>query len=210
MEGISPQRSQGGLALPNFRYYYWAANISKVLYWLQIPKDVWCISEANSCISSSLPALALSKLPLCISLYTQCPVVTNTLKIWFQFRQCFGFKDFSITSPICKNHLFLPGQLDSVFSQWQQLGLVKFSDLFINYVFAPFSTLSSKYKRPRSHLFRYFQVRHLIQNHCPTYPSTPPSTGLDAVLNIPLHLIPNVYNTLMSIQNIYLDKMHAE
>ncbi len=93
------------------------------------------------------------QLPLCISLYTQCPVVTNTLKIWFQFRQCFGFKDFSITSPICKNHLFLPGQLDSVFSQWQQLGLVKFSDLFINYVFAPFSTLSSNYKLPRSHFF---------------------------------------------------------
>lgn len=62
-EFLQRQKSQGGLALPNFRYYYWAANIWKVLYWLQNPKDAWCISEANSCTSSSLPALALSKLP---------------------------------------------------------------------------------------------------------------------------------------------------
>ncbi len=71
-------------------------------------------------------------------------------------------------------------------------------------MFLPHSQLSlQNTKLPRSHLFRYFQVRHLIQNHCPTYPSTPPSTGLDAVLNIPLHLkgvISNVYNTLMSIK----------
>lgn len=146
-------------------------------------------------------------------MYTKCPVVANTLKIWFQFRQCFGFKDFLIVSPICKNHLFLPAQLDSVFSQWQQTGLVKFSDLFIDDFFASFSSLSSKYNLPSSHLFRYLQVRHLIQNLCPTYPSIPPSTGLDAILNIPLLLkgvISNVYNILMSIKNINLDKICAE
>ncbi len=102
-----------------------------------------------------------------------------------------------------KNHLFLPAQLDSVFSQWQQPGRVKFSDLFTDDVFAPFSTLSSKYNLPRSHLFRYFQVHHLIQNHCPTHPSISPSTGFYADLNIPLHLkgvISDVYNTLISVK----------
>lgn len=41
-EFLKKQKTQGGLALPNFRYYYWAANISKVLYWLHNPNDVWC------------------------------------------------------------------------------------------------------------------------------------------------------------------------
>lgn len=116
-------------------------------------------------------------------------------------------------SYICKNHLFIPALLDSVFSQWQQSGLVKFNDLFIDDVSAPFSTLSSKYNLPRSHLFRYFQVHHLIQNHCPTHPSISPSTGFYAVLNIPLHLkgvISDVYNTLISVKNINLDKIQAE
>ncbi|KAI5085872.1 hypothetical protein C0J45_1158, partial [Silurus meridionalis] len=56
-------------------------------------------------------------------------------------------------------------------------------------------------------------VHHLIQSHCPTYPSVPPSTGMDAVLNILIHLkgvISNVYDTLMSVNNIDLNKIHAE
>ncbi len=65
--------------------------------WLYGWSNVW---SKNSCNSSYLPALALCKLPICISLYTQCPVIANTLQIWFQFRQCFGFKDFSTASPI--------------------------------------------------------------------------------------------------------------
>ncbi len=67
--------------------------------WLYGWSNVW---SNNSCNSSSLPALALCKFSICISLYTQCPVIANTLQIWFQFRHCFCFKGYSI----CNNHLF--------------------------------------------------------------------------------------------------------
>ena len=128
-EFLQRQKPQGGLALPNFRYYYWAANISKVLYWLQIPKDVWCISEANSCTSSSLPALALSKLPLCISMYTRCPVVANTPKFWFQFRQCFGFKGHLL----CKIHFYMVFEHKCVLAVCEQIHPVVFFTISINH-----------------------------------------------------------------------------
>ncbi len=67
--------------------------------WLYGWSNVWSNNSSNS---SSLPALALCKFSICISLYTQCPVIANILQIWFQFRQCFCFKGYSI----CKNHLF--------------------------------------------------------------------------------------------------------
>ena len=33
-------KSEGGLALPNFRHYYWACNIHKLLYWAY---PVYCL-----------------------------------------------------------------------------------------------------------------------------------------------------------------------
>ncbi len=39
-EFLHGQNTQGGLALPNFRYDYWAANILKVLYWLNSQIDL--------------------------------------------------------------------------------------------------------------------------------------------------------------------------
>ena len=57
-------RAGGGLALPNFRSYYWAANVHKIAYWIQSPGIDWCEMEGMSCISSSLLALVSSNLPM--------------------------------------------------------------------------------------------------------------------------------------------------
>lgn len=85
--------------------------------------------------------------------------------------------------------------------------------IFLLPIFLPHFPLSPQNTICQDHTFRYFQVRHLIQNHCPTYPSIPPITRLDAILNIPLHMkgvISNEYNTLMSIKSINLDKIRAD
>lgn len=36
-------RDNGGLALANFIYYYWASNIQKITYWLHSPLTDWCL-----------------------------------------------------------------------------------------------------------------------------------------------------------------------
>ena len=69
------------MALPNLMYYYWTANLQKIVYWIQRPDADWCKPEINACISSSLPALVTSKLPLSPKQYSSCPIVISTLKI---------------------------------------------------------------------------------------------------------------------------------
>lgn len=205
-------RAEGGLALPNLMFYYWAANLQKIVYWIQDPNADWCQSEANNCISSSLPALVTTKLPLSPKRYSTCPIVTTTLRIWSQFRQHFNLTDFSVYGPICKNHIFLPANLDTVFAQWQRAGLDKFSDLYIDGIFADFNTLSAKFKLKRSNLFRYFQVRHFIQTISPSFPNLPPRTGLDAILKTPAHLkglISQIYNTIISFNKVTLETIRA-
>ena len=51
---LQRHRTQGGLSLPNFRFYYWAANIQKIMYWIKFPRINWCLIEAYSCPSCSL------------------------------------------------------------------------------------------------------------------------------------------------------------
>lgn len=59
---LQRSRPKGGLALPNFMFYYWEANIQKIILLLQHPDINWCRMEADSC-SSSLRALVCAPLP---------------------------------------------------------------------------------------------------------------------------------------------------
>lgn len=76
----------GGLSLPNFMYYYWAANIHKFLFWVHSPQPLWCQLESKSCVSTSLPALLFSSLSTSPYRYTDSQIVCSALKIWYQFR----------------------------------------------------------------------------------------------------------------------------
>lgn len=74
----------GGMALPNFLYYYWAVNIRVLLYWMDNNNDntdsEWLNLEEASINSTSLKALLCSKLPFTqpISNLTSNPVVLHS------------------------------------------------------------------------------------------------------------------------------------
>ncbi len=174
------QRFQGGLALPNFMGYYWAANLQNV--------NVGIISQRQigTCISTSLPALITMKLPFSTYQYTSSPVVSSTLKIRSQFRQTYKLKDFSLLSPLSNNPLFPAGKIDYTYVQWQSIGLAKCSDFYIDNTFASFNDLLQKFQLAQSNLFRYFQVQHFIQSQSSTFPNLPPTSLMDNILPIPV------------------------
>lgn len=95
--------------------------------------------------------------------YSACLVVTSTLRIWSQFRQRFNLIDFSIDSPTCNNHVFLPAKLDPVFAQWQRAGLYKFSDLYMALLLllTPFPPKSNRYTQAFSAISRFITVRSI-------------------------------------------------
>lgn len=133
------------------------------MFWIYSPSTNWHKFESISCTSSSLATLVTSSFPLPITHFTNNPVVINTLGIWFQFRQNFWFIHCLGLDPIYNNHLFPPAKLDSAFSLWQRQGIFSFKAMNLNAVFASFNDLSRKFGLPRSSLFDYFQVKHLLQ-----------------------------------------------
>lgn len=180
-------KNEGGLALPNFRYYYWASNLQCISYWTHHHLDnncpTWVKLEINLCGSISLPALVGSPLPLPSTASITSPVINQTLKIYSQFRKHFNLPDMCLSSPIAFNHLFLPSMQDTSFNIWHGRGLKSFSDLFINNTFASFEQLSKKFNIPGSHFFRYLQIRHYMKESLLQFPQKPSDNIINNIMS---------------------------
>lgn len=180
-------RAMGGMALPNFMYYHWAANIRSLLYWVRNDAAApgWTAMEGASVGSTSLAALLCAKLPFTqpVSSFTSNPVVIHSIKIWNQFRRSFSLRGLSQAGPIAKNHMFVPSVMDGAFDTWSRAGIVSLSDLYVDGVFASFEQLVQNYDIPRLHFYKYLQLRNFVASNTDVYPSCPPTSLLDAVLN---------------------------
>ena len=165
------------MALPNYGFYYWTANIRCLTFWSYFHNwsdcPSWVALELGSAKNFSVSALLGSKHPLPPNKPIDNPVVRHTLRGWAQFRRHFGLSDFWLSSPISANHLFQPYLLDPTFQEWQRLGIERFRDLFIDNSFVSFEQLTEKFNLPKSHFFRYLQIRHFIRCQIPSFPQTP-------------------------------------
>ena len=184
---LEKPRPQGGMALPNFIFYYWSANIRALMYWMKavdgpdVPE--WLSLESSSCDPTSLSALLCSKLPpqKPTSYYSSNPIVIQSVKIWNQFRRSFELNDFCLHAPIVRNHMFTPSISDGAFGVWRRGGILTVHDLYIDNVFASFEQLVNKYGIPRSHFFRYLQLRDFVQSQCAGFPISPSASLLDNI-----------------------------
>uniref|UniRef100_A0A3P9H232 Reverse transcriptase domain-containing protein n=1 Tax=Oryzias latipes TaxID=8090 RepID=A0A3P9H232_ORYLA len=188
---LQQHRKHGGLSLPNFQLYYWAANIRAMLHWKVIHSPTltppaWLCMENSSCLCTSPFSLLCSKLPYPepLSKYTSNPVVQYSLKIWAQFRRVFSLKDLSKLAPVFRNHQFIPSTSDEAFHEWSRRGVCLIDDLFIDNTFACFDQLLVKFNIPRSHFFRYLQLRSFVFKSYPCFPSHPPDSLLESTLKI--------------------------
>ena len=184
-------RNDGGMALPNFLFHYWAANFRTLQYWLRADQDLllevpsWLGMEMASCVPSSLSALIHTPSgPNCTG-YCKNILVKSTLKIWTQFRRHFKWKACLLHGPIYRNHAFRPSISDGAFSIWHNLGLKTFKDLYIEGSFASFQQISDKFGVPNTHFFRYLQLRSFVKDMSPQFPLQPETSPIHTFLSFP-------------------------
>lgn len=67
-------------------------------------------------------------------------------------------------TPILRNTDFPPGMIDNGFSLWENAGIKTLKDLFEGDRMMSFDQLRLKYSLPRTHFFRFQQVRSFIRN----------------------------------------------
>jgi len=156
---ICKTKDLGGLGLPCFQHYYWAANLRALMYWCNAyPKvltttttPAWLIKRDIK--DSSLPALLFAENKPIRSFKKCNPIIVNSLKVWYQLRKVFKLPQTCSLTPIAYNHTFLPSQTDQTFLSWKEKGIILIGDLYINNVFASFTQLRQKFGLPPSHFF---------------------------------------------------------
>ena len=65
---------------------------------------------------------------------------------------------------------FLPSQVDRVFADWRESGLVA---LKADKHFDSFGQLTTKFNLPNSHHFQYLQIRHCVKGVFPNFDTMP-------------------------------------
>ena len=204
---------QKKLALHNFLFYYWASNIQKILFWTDHSETdgapAWVRGE-KSCSQFSLSSIVCSSLPLCVKITSSNPIVSHTLRIWSQFRKHFGLQEASVLSPIISNIAFIPSNTDAAFQLWHKNGIGCLKDLFSNNIFLSFEQVSQTFNLPRTHFFRYLQMRHFVQKKFSSFPNLPPLSPTDELLDLnptAKGLISTIYTMISSINPQMLDHL---
>ncbi len=112
---LQKPKEVGGLALPNFRQYYWAANMRAMMLWRDCDRmavdqlDIylkWLYMEARSVDNSSLAAILWSKSISRQKIQCNNVIVLNSIKILNQIKTVLKIEHPSIYLPICNNHDF--------------------------------------------------------------------------------------------------------
>ena len=71
--------------------------------------------------------------------------------------------------------------MDGAFAIWTRRNIHSLSDLYVDDNFATFEQLVQKFELPRSHFFRYLQLRNFVSSSSDCFPARPPDSLLDTI-----------------------------
>lgn len=80
--------------------------------------------------------------------------------------------------------MFPPSVSDGTFGVWFRSGIHSLQDLYVDNNFASFEQLVNRFNIPRSHFFRYLQLRNFIASHSNCFPLYPQVSLLDSIFKM--------------------------
>lgn len=155
-------KDKGGLALPNLREYFHAAQLRHLIFWCNEGYVArWKDIEVTTPKSPLQTYIGETE----ISTYEQNendtnPVVLFTLDVWYSTvkRLKIG-KEIGLLKWIAFDDRFIPGKYDSSFKHWTGKGITAVCTATEKGEMKSFQQLKNKHDLTNQDLFRYLQVR---------------------------------------------------
>jgi len=159
-ETLQIGKDRGGLALPNLKGYFHAAQIRHVICWCD--KDYvarW--KNLEKLIQGREIQSLIADREEAMSVIKQVNSVTQfTLKLWFNLVRKYKLeKELGLLRWIAYDKGFIPGSLDQIFKQWIPNGLTAICTAIKNGNFMSFQEIKQKYDLSNQDHFRYLQIR---------------------------------------------------
>ena len=162
IEKLSWDYKKGGLRLPNFKFYYWAAQIRFILplferdstpSWTQIEMCDFDEEVKSHLIYKWNPKNIISK--------AKNPHTIHLIKSWYEVHKIIGMKaDLSPKTPLWKNKLIPIFSDNNIFKLWHDKGIIYLEQCYSNGTLMSFEQLKAKYDLSNSTSFVIYNSEH--------------------------------------------------
>ena len=153
---LSWDDKMGGLRLPNFKFYYWAAQMRYLLSlfeWDSSPS--WTQIEMYDHDEEVKSDLIYKWNPKSIITKTKTPLTIHLMRSWYEVHEIIGVKvDFSPKTPLWKNKLIPIFSDNKIFKLWQDKGIMYFEQCYSNGTPMSFEQLKAKYVYNNGRVFK--------------------------------------------------------
>lgn len=152
-------KEHGGLALPNLKEYYYAAQLRYIVYWCSPEYQArWKHIELN--LGQSQPQARLGGKEY-TDLKGENYIIEESLKIWKEVVKKYKLAgDSKLLIWPSRTPRFRPGEMDKTFERWSEKGITAVCTLIEGHNFKSFQDLKGEFDLKNGDLFRYLQLRH--------------------------------------------------
>ena len=156
LKTLQLDKEKGGLALPNLKEYYYAAQLRYVVYWCS-PTYTARWKDIELGLGPAPPqAYLCGKGYKCDNL-----IVNQTLEIWHEVVKKYKMKgDSKLLIWPSLSPEFRPGKLDKTYVKWKDMGITAVCTLIEGQHFKSFEQLKREFDLRNGDFFRYLQLRH--------------------------------------------------
>lgn len=162
---LQRRKISGGLGIPNFEHYFWAATLRPLCTWFNTGAQVaWRSLEENLVKPHRLQDFIHSNIPLKMCRSKFGTIVSHLIATWRTVE--------SYSKTHLKYHSYLPlfnnfdlclGKQPISFPQWSDKGINTLSDITSDNTLRSFQDLKSHYDLPGTSFFFYLQIRSALR-----------------------------------------------
>lgn len=158
-------KEQGGMALPNFKDYFYAAQIRPLINLCNPSfqarwKDIELSTLVDPPVQAILPQKHLGK---CID-KVQNPWIKVQLKIWNMIRDEYKLNKLQTIQWCAYDPEFKPNAIDKRFKSWILKGITTYHSLTEKGQLKNFEKLKEDYNLEKTDFFRFLQVRNRFEH----------------------------------------------
>lgn len=143
-------RENGGLAVPNFKFYFWAYVLRPLSIWLDPNISVsWRAIEENLASPHRLQDLVRSSLSSKHAKAKLGPILSSLLSVWLLVEKAtHSYLKWHTHSPVFYNFALLTGKVPFSYHEWRSKGIHVLSDICNNEGLRSFTDLWATYNLP--------------------------------------------------------------
>lgn len=155
MSTIQRHRSECGLKVPNFKFYFWSFVLRPLATWFNSNASVsWRPVEEKPTFPHRLQDLVHSAIPLKRLKLRLGPIIYFPLTVWRSAEKISkSVQKWHLNSPIFNNFLLLTDNIPFSFPAWNDKGIHVFKDIYDDNGLHSFGDLCVTYDLPGSSFF---------------------------------------------------------